>query len=63
MNIFNKERHNHSKNCIKVEVSRRTQKVEIYYANEGSSHALFINDPGHILGSNVCNELGVMLRG
>ena len=57
------ERHNHSENCIKVEVSRRTQKVEIYLANEGSGLAFFRTDLGHIFGSNVGNELGVSLRG
>ena len=30
MNILIQERHNHSENCIKVEASRRTQKVEIF---------------------------------
>ena len=28
MNILIQERHNHSENCIKVKVSRKTQKVE-----------------------------------
>ena len=28
MNILIQERHSHSENCIKVKVSRRTQKVE-----------------------------------
>ena len=63
MNILIQERHNHSENCIKVEVSRRTQKVEIYLANEGSGLAFFSTDLGHIFGSNVGNEFGVMLRG
>ena len=63
MNILIQERHNHSENCIKVKVYRRTQKVEIYIANEGSGLALFTTDLGHIFGSNVRNELGVMLRG
>ena len=57
------ERHNHSENCIKVEVSRRTQKVEIYLANEGSGRAFLSTDLGHVFGSNVGNEFGVMLRG
>ena len=61
MNILIQERHNHSKNCIKLEVSRRTQEVEIYLANEGSGLAFFSRDLGHIFGSNVGNELGVML--
>ena len=63
MNICIQERHNHSENCIKVKVSRRTQKVEIYLANEGSGLAFFSTDLGHIFGSNVGNEFGVMLRG
>ena len=63
MNILIHERHNHSENCIKVEVSRRTQKVEIYLANEASGLAFFSTDLGHIFGSNIGNEFGVMLRG
>ena len=63
MNTLIQERHNHSENCIKVKVSRRTQKVEIYLANEGSGLAFFSTDPGHIFGSNVGNEFGVMFRG
>ena len=57
------ERHNHSENCITVKVSRRTQKVEIYLANERSGLAFFSMDLGHIFGNNVGNEFGVMLRG
>ena len=63
MNILIQERHNHSKNCINVKVSRKTQKVEIYLANEASGLAFFSTDLGHIFGSNVGNEIGVMLRG
>ena len=62
MNTLIQERHNHSENCIKFKVSRRTQKVEIYLANEGSGLAFFSTDLGHIFGSNVGNEFGVMLR-
>ena len=56
------ERHNHSENCIKVKVSRRTQKVEIYLANGASGLAFFSTDLGHLFRSNVGNEFGVMLR-
>ena len=63
MNIRIQERHNHSENCIKIKVSRRTPKVEIYVANETSGLAFFSTDLGHIFGSNVGNEFGVMLRG
>ena len=43
-------------------MSRRTQKVEIHLANGGSGLAFFSTDLGHIFGSNVGNEIGVMLR-
>ena len=62
-NTLIEKRHNHSKNSIKNKVSRRTQKVEIYLANEGSGLAFFSTHLGHIFGSNVGKELGVMLRG
>ncbi len=57
MNFLIQERHNHSENCINVKVSRRTQKIEIYLANERSGLAFFSTDLGHIFGSNVGNEL------
>ena len=57
------ERHNHRENCITVKVSRRTQKVEIYLANERSVPAFFSTDLGHILRSNAGNEFGVILSG
>ena len=62
-NILIQEKHNHSENCIKMKVSRRMQKVEIYLANEGFGLAFFSTDLGHIFGSNVGNDFGVMLRG
>ena len=62
MNTLIQERHYHSESCITVKVSRRTQKVEIYIANEGSRLAFFIRDLGNFFGSNVGNEFGMMLR-
>ena len=56
------ERHNHSENCITVKVSRRTEKVQIYLANERSGLAFFSTDLGHNLGSKVGIKSGVMLR-
>ena len=63
MKTLIQERHNHSENCITVKASGRTQKVEIYLANEGSGFAFFSTDLEHISGSDVGNEFGVMLRG
>ena len=62
VNILIQEKHNHSENCIEVKVSRKTQNVEIYLANEASGLAFFSTDLGHIFGSDVGNEFGVMLR-
>ena len=44
-------------------MSRRTQKIDINLANEGSGLAFFSTDLGHIFRSNVCNEFGVILTG
>ena len=63
MNILTQDRHSHSEKCIKVKVCRKTQKVEIYLANEGSSLVFFSMDLGHIFGSNIGKEFGVLLRG
>ena len=63
MSTLIQERHNHSENCIRVKASRRTQKVQIYLANEGSGRAFFSTDLGHIFENNDANEFGVMLRG
>ena len=63
MNTVIQEIHKHSEKCITVEVSRRTKKVEIYLADEGSGLAFFSTDLGYNFGSNVGNEFGVMLRG
>ena len=63
MNVLIQERHNHSENCIKVNVSRRTQKNDFYLANKRSGLAFFSTDLGYFFGSNVGNEFGVMLRG
>ena len=60
MNALLQERHKHSESCITVEVFARTQKVETNLANERSGLALFSTDLGHIFGSNVGNEFGVM---
>ena len=62
MNKLIPEWHNHTEIFITVKVSRRKQNVEIYLANEGSGLEFFGMDLGHILGSIVGNEFGVMLR-
>ena len=63
MNILIQEKHSHSEKNITIKVSRRTQKIDIILATEGSGLAFFSTDLGHILGSNVGNECGILLRG
>ena len=63
MNTLIQQKHNHNENCVTVEMSRRTQKFEIYLANERSGLAFFSRDLEHIFGSIVGNGLGAMLRG
>ena len=63
MNTLFQERHNYSEKCITVKVSRRTQKVENYLANDGSGLAFFSTGLGPTFGSHVGDKFGVMLRG
>ena len=63
LNTLIQETQTHSENSITVKVSQKTQKVEIYLEKEGSCLAFFNTDLGHIFGSNVGIEIGVMLRG
>ena len=62
VNTLIQERHNCNEKCITVEVSRRTRKIEIYLASEGSVLASVGTDLGHNFGSNVGDKFEVMLR-
>ena len=62
MNTIVQERNKYNEYCFIVKVSRRNQQVEIYLATERFDLAGFSTDLGHNLGSNICNETGVMLR-
>ena len=44
MNTLIQEIHKHSEKCITAKVSGRTQKIEIFIANEGSGLAFFSAD-------------------
>ena len=57
MNALIQERTNHRDTCITIKVSRVTQKVKVYLANEESSLAIFSTDLGHIFGGDVRNDL------
>ena len=62
MNTLIQERHNDSEKWVRVTMSRRTQKIEFYLANEASSSAFLGTDLGRIFGSNVGIDFGVILR-
>ena len=62
-NSLIQERHNHREISIAVKMSRITKKVEIHLANRGSGLGVSNRELGHIFGSNVCKDTGVLLRG
>ena len=63
LNIFIQEKNNHGDSCITNKLSRVTQKVKVYQANDESSLANFSTDMGHILGGVVGDDLGILMRG
>ena len=63
MNTLIQERNNHRDTCITIKVSRVTQKVKVYLANEESSLAIFSTDLRHVFGGDVRNYLGILVRG
>ena len=63
MDTLIQKRNNHRDTCITIKVSRVTQKVKLYLANEESSQAIFSTDLGHIFGGDVRNDSGILMRG
>ena len=63
MNTLIQERNNHRDTCITIKVSRVTQKVKVYLANEEPSLADFSTDLEHIFGGDVRNDSGILMRG
>ena len=63
MNTLIQERNNHRDTCITIKVSRVTQKVKVYLANEKSSRAIFSTDLGHRFGGDVRNDSGILMHG
>ena len=57
------ERNSHRDTFITIKVSRVTQKVKVYLANEESSLAIFSAALGHIFGGDVRNDSGILMRG
>ena len=51
-----------AKAVSKLKCLEERKKNEIYFANERSGLAFFSTDLGHIFGSNVGNEFGVILK-
>ena len=63
MNTLIQGRINHRDTFLTIKVSRVTQKVKVYLANEKSSLAIFGTDLGHIFGGDVRNDSGILMRG
>ena len=63
MNTLIQERNHHRDTCITIKVSRVTQKVKVYLANDESSVAIFSTDLGHIFGGDVRNDSGILMSG
>ena len=63
MNILIQERKNHRDTGITIKVSRVTQKVKVYLANEDSCLAIFSTDLGHIFGGDVRKDSGILMSG
>ena len=63
MNDLNQQRQNHSESSITIKVSRISAIVDIYLVNEKSGLACFSQDRklGHIFGSHLGRDFGVML--
>ena len=62
-NTLIQERNNHNEICIAVKVSRRRQKVVIMLANDTFVFAFCSTYFGHFFGSNVGNEVEVLIIG
>ena len=63
MKTLIQERNNHRDTCIRIKVSRVTQKVKVYLPNEESSLAFFSTDLGHIFDGDVRNDSGILMSG
>ena len=63
MNTLIQERNNHRDTCITIKVSRVTQKVKVYLANDESSLAIVSTDLGHIFGGDMRNYSGILMSG
>ena len=63
MNTLIQKGNNHRGTSIKIKVSRVTQKIKVYLANEESNLVIFSTGLGHIIGGDVRNDLGILMRG
>ena len=62
-NMLIQEKNNHNETCITVKVSRKMQRVVVMLANDTSGIAFCSANLGLIIGNNVGNELGVLMKG
>ena len=62
MNTLIQERNNHRETCITIKVSRVTQKLKVYLANEELSLETLSTDLRRISGGDIRNDLGRLMR-
>ena len=62
-NTLIQERNNHRITGITIKVSRLTQKIKVFLANEESVLAMSSTDLKHIFGGDVRNDLGILMCG
>ena len=63
MKTLVQKRNNHGDICITIKVSRITQKIKGYLANQKSNPAIFSTDLGYIFGGDVRIDLGILMCG
>ena len=63
MNSLIQEKNNHNETCIRVKVSRSTQKVVILLANETSGLVSCSTEVSPFFGNNLGNEFEVLMIG
>ena len=56
MNTLLQEKNNHRDTCNTIKISRVTQKVKVYLANEETSLAFLSTDLGHKFGEDGRND-------
>ena len=57
------DRNNHTETCTRKKVCRRTHLIDVSHVKEEYSLVISSLDLGHIFGGDVCNDMGILMRG